>query len=133
MNVSIIIPVYNEEGYLAACLDAVAAQQEKPFEVIVVDNNSTDASHKIAQGYTFVRIIAEKQQGTVFARNAGFEAAKGDILARIDADTRIPKDWVARLTRTFTDEPETAAITGSPMLYDTILPGFFNISQHLVY
>jgi glycosyltransferase involved in cell wall biosynthesis len=126
VNVSIIIPVYNEEDYLAACLDAVAAQTVKPFEVIVVDNNCTDKTAEIARKYPFVRLITEKQQGTVFARNAGFRAAEGDILGRIDADTRIPKDWVARVVKLFNKEPEIAALTGSARFYDVAFPRAFN-------
>jgi cellulose synthase/poly-beta-1,6-N-acetylglucosamine synthase-like glycosyltransferase len=58
MNVSIVIPVYNEADALAACLEAIAEQTIAPLEVIVVDNNSTDTSAAIAQGFDFVRLVS---------------------------------------------------------------------------
>ena len=94
-GVSIVIPAYNEERYLALCLESISRQTVAPVEVIVVDNNSTDTTAKIAQRYSFVRLISESQQGIVFARNTGFNATRGDIIARIDADTQLPADWVA--------------------------------------
>jgi len=56
-NISIIIPAYNEERYLGRCLDAIAAQSVRPYEVIVVDNNSSDDTAKVAQRYPFVTLL----------------------------------------------------------------------------
>lgn len=103
-SVSIVIPVYNEEGQLALCLEAIARQTVKPFEVIVVDNNSTDNTAAIARSYPFVTLISEKKQGPVHARNAGFDVAKGDIIGRLDGDSIIPDNWVERVQRIFEDE-----------------------------
>lgn len=133
MNVSIVIPVYNEAANLPACLDAIARQSVRPEEVIVVDNNSSDATLKIAARYPFVRIVTETRQGTVFARNAGFKAAKGEILCRIDADTRIPTDWVETVSRAFHDNHDVAAVTGPPEFYDAPLPRLSNAFQVLLY
>jgi glycosyltransferase involved in cell wall biosynthesis len=94
LRVSIVIPAYNEERHLVACLDAIAAQTAPVYEAVVVDNNSTDATAAIARRYPFVRVVHERTQGRVFARNTGFDAARGDIIGRIDADIRLPKDWV---------------------------------------
>jgi len=63
MNVSIIIPVYNEASQLDACLSAIAVQGIKPFEVIVIDNNSTDDSLEVAGRYGFVKLLSESRQG----------------------------------------------------------------------
>jgi glycosyltransferase involved in cell wall biosynthesis len=117
-RVSIVIPAYNEERYLPACLDAIAAQTIKPYEVIVVDNNSSDNTVKIAHAYPFVRVVSETRQGIVFARNAGFNAVTGDIIGRIDADTRLPSTWVAQLQTYFVKHPATAAVTGKGYFYD---------------
>jgi cellulose synthase/poly-beta-1,6-N-acetylglucosamine synthase-like glycosyltransferase len=133
MNVSIVIPVYNEEDYVGACLDALAKQTVKPAEVIVVDNNSTDNTQRITRRYSFVQVVTEEQQGTVFARNAGFKVAKSEIMARIDADTRLPANWVAKVTKTFKDNPDVAAVTGGPQFYDVPLARLSNIAQVLVY
>lgn len=98
-SLSIIIPVYNEQHHLKACLDAIAAQSEPPDEVIVVDNNSTDDTLNIARTFPFIRLLHEKKQGVVFARNKGFNAASSKIIGRIDADTILPPNWVATVKK----------------------------------
>lgn len=111
LTLSIIIPVYNEERRLRACLEAIAAQTVLPDEVIIVNNNSTDSSVEIAQEYEFVRLIHEKKQGFTYARNAGFNSAKSDILARIDTDAILSKNWVERTKNHFHDKQLTG-LTG---------------------
>ncbi|HET8708738.1 MAG TPA: glycosyltransferase, partial [Candidatus Saccharimonadales bacterium] len=98
---SIVIPVYNEADQLAACLEAIAAQTVQPLEVIIVDNNSSDDTVAVARLFPFVRILHEPRQGVVYARNCGFDAARGDIIGRIDADSRLSPDWVANVVTLF--------------------------------
>lgn len=117
MKISIVIPVYNEADQLQSCLEAIALQKLKPHEVIVVDNNSTDGSAPIARQFSFVTVMTETAQGVVHARNTGFDVAKGDIIARIDADTLLPADWTLRLKQIFKDR-QTAAVSGAPHYYD---------------
>jgi len=122
-RISLIIPAYNEERYLARCLDAVAAQTVKPFEVIVIDNNSTDTTAEIARRYRFVRLLHEPAQGRVYARNTGFDAARGTILARIDADAVLPADWVERLSLYYhRPEAQLTAWTGGALFYNVRFP-----------
>lgn len=116
-RISIIIPAYNEARYLPGCLDAIAAQTVMPYEVIVVDNNSTDKTVTIARRYPFVRVLSEKQQGTRFAERTGVVAAKGDIIGRIDADTLLTPTWCADVQALFAD-PTVTAVTGSCYYYD---------------
>jgi len=118
LSISLIIPAYNEERYLAACLDAVAKQIVKPYEVIVIDNNSSDSTSAIASRYTFVKIIKETSQGVIHARSTGFDAASGDIIARIDADTLLPSDWIANLKSIFQSDKELDAVSGAVSYYD---------------
>jgi glycosyltransferase involved in cell wall biosynthesis len=103
LRVSLVIPAYNEESYLVLCLDAIAAQTVRPFEVIVVDNNSTDNTAAVARRYRFVTIVRETKQGLVFARDRGFNAARGDIIGRLDCDSLISPDWVERVQQIFAD------------------------------
>lgn len=98
MKVSVVIPAYNEEKYLGKCLESLRNQTEKPFEIIVVDNNSTDKTAEIAKKMG-AEVITEKRQGISFSRNAGFDAAKGEIIARIDADTTAIPDWIERIKK----------------------------------
>jgi glycosyltransferase involved in cell wall biosynthesis len=104
LTLSIIIPVYNESDHLRRCLRSIQDQTVLPSEVIVVDNNSTDDSIAIAQHFRFVKIVPEIKQGIVYARNAGFNAAASDIIGRIDSDSILPKDWVARVLDFFENQ-----------------------------
>ena len=84
--VSVIIPVYNGARYLGEALESVFAQTYRPFEVIVVDDGSSDDSGKIAQSFSDVRYIHQANQGVAAARNNGIEAARGEFFAFIDQD-----------------------------------------------
>ncbi len=111
MNISVVIPAYNEEKRIGACLTSIYHQTELPFEVIVVDNNSTDKTAEIAKrmGAT---VITETKQGITFARNAGFNAARGDVIARTDADTIVSRDWIEKINKHFEKDPMLDAISG---------------------
>lgn len=131
LRVSIVIPAYNEESYLVGCLDAIARQTVAPFEVIVVDNNSTDQTAAIAGRYSFVRLLHEPRQGVVFARETGFNAARGDIIGRIDGDTVLAPDWVANVQTVFADGT-VAAATGLMRYHGLALAGLANTLDLLV-
>ncbi len=126
MRVSIVIPVYNEAEQIQDCLRAIAAQTVQPFEVIVVDNNSTDDTALLAARFPFVRLLREPRQGVVHARNRGFNAARGDVIGRIDADSRIATDWVALLQEFFAAIPALGAVSGSVQYRDIALPRLVN-------
>lgn len=125
MNVSIVIPVYNEAEQLADCLRSIAAQTAKPLEVIVVDNNSTDGSQEIASSFDFVTLITESRQGVLHARTTGFNAARGDIIARIDADSIVAADWVASIRAVFKDD-SVDAVSGAAQYYNVAAASLFN-------
>jgi glycosyltransferase involved in cell wall biosynthesis len=129
MNISIVIPVYNEADRLAACLRAIGAQRLKPLEVIVVDNNSSDGTAAVAKGFGFVRLINEPKQGVLHARTTGFDAASGDIIARIDADTVLPPNWTEQILEIFKNE-SVAAVSGAPDYYDFAWDVFANTADH---
>lgn len=133
VRVSIVIPAYNEERHLLPCLEAINAQTVPPFEVIVVDNNCTDDTTQIAKSFPFVRIIKEPQQGIVFARNAGFDAAKGDIIGRIDADIQLPSDWVEHV-QDFYDNNNHANVAwvGKGEFYNVRIPRLVNFAYELM-
>lgn len=124
LTLSIVIPVYNEEHHLKACLDAIAAQTVMPDEVIVVDNNSTDRSPQVAKRYPFVTVLKESKQGVGYARTRGFNAVKSDIIGRIDADSIIPPNWVEYAVKYIQEHPDQL-LTGGGYFYDLSLPRFF--------
>ena len=125
LRLSLVIPVYNEQYLILKCLEAIAAQTVQPDEVIVVNNNSTDDSVKIAKTFPFVKVITEKKQGIVHARNAGFNAATGNIIGRIDADTVLPPGWVHYVKRFYSDvDNSNTALSGGGFFYNIRLPRF---------
>jgi glycosyltransferase involved in cell wall biosynthesis len=123
LTLCIIIPVYNEQRYLARCLESIKNQSVSADEVIVVDNNSTDNSLSIAKKYPFVRIAKEPKQGVLYARNRGFNTAKSDIIGRIDGDSVLPQNWVQK-TKEFFAEPRNAksSLSGGGYFYNIRLP-----------
>jgi glycosyltransferase involved in cell wall biosynthesis len=124
LSVSIVIPVYNEAAHLGACLQAIADQTILPDEVIVVDNNSTDDTVAVAGQYQFVRVLHENRQGVVYARDCGFNAANGELIGRIDADTIVSSDWVDTLQAIFSD-PNVDAVSGAVSYHDLPYRDFF--------
>lgn len=99
-KVSVIIPIYNKEKYLKQCLDSVANQSEGDFEVIMVDDGSTDSSAEIAKGYLTDKrfyYIYQKNSGVSAARNNGIGHATGEWIAFIDSDDSIVEDYIKRL------------------------------------
>ncbi|CAN5677469.1 glycosyltransferase family A protein [soil metagenome] len=119
LSISLIIPAYNEEAYLGACLEAVQAHSKGKFsEILVVDNNSTDRTAEIATSFPGVRVVREEKKGLVYARQCGFENAKGSVIAFIDADTRLPEGWVEQIEEHFSADPNLACLSGPYQYYD---------------
>ncbi len=130
MKVSVVIPAYNEEPYIAACIESLLNQEEPAYEIIIVDNNSTDKTKEIAEKYS-VKIVSEKKQGITFARNKGFELATGDIIARTDADTRVRKDWIKKIKEHFKDK-DLLGLSGTIFFYDLPLTQYSNWPTTLI-
>jgi glycosyltransferase involved in cell wall biosynthesis len=114
--ISIIIPAYNEEKYIAATIQAVMGIEYPDYEIIVVNNASTDRTAEIASQFP-VRVFTEKNKGTQWARERGRLEAQGDILAYLDADCRPDKDWLTKGVIWFSN-PKVVAVTGPYDYYD---------------
>jgi len=108
--ISVVVPAFNEEKYLPACLTSIRNQTFKDFELIVVDNNSTDLTATIAKRYG-ARVVTEERQGMTPARERGFRESRGSIIARTDADTQVTYNWLEVINNTFTKWPKLIAIT----------------------
>lgn len=126
MKISLIVCAYNEEKWLHACLTC-ALQNKIPelFEVIVIDNASTDKTAAIAlsfvNAFPLVRVVREEQKGLTKARARGLKEASGDILAYIDADTRMPPGWLQKIKNAFAKNPKLVALSGPYRYYDLSL------------
>lgn len=95
MKISIIIPVYNAEGFLRSCVDSVTADTGRDWELILVNDGSTDGSGSLCDGFARaddrIRVIHQENRGPGGARNAGLEAAKGEYVLFVDSDdTLVP-------------------------------------------
>ena len=110
-SVSVVIPALNEEEQIGECLESLQRQSVSDFEVIVVDNGSTDATASIARTYG-AHVIEEKERGIARARQTGFEAARGKIIASTDADTIVPPNWIRRIHQVFTEDPTLCGVFG---------------------
>ena len=118
-TISLIIPAYNEEGYLPACLDAVIQNVAgKAIEIIVVDNNSTDNTKQVVSRYPGVTYVFEPRKGITRARQCGFLKASGDILAYVDADTRPPPGWIEQIWEQYGARDDLACLSGPYSFYD---------------
>lgn len=116
---SLIIPAHNEEAYIGQCLDSVLKHTGDLFhEILVVDNASTDRTCAVAQARRGVRIVHEPRKGVSFARQKGCEEATGEILAYIDADTRVPRGWASIVAQAFKEGQSTVCLSGPYRYYD---------------
>ncbi len=121
MRLSFVVPAYNEEVYLAACLNSILAQTHAvgiPAEIIVVNNASTDRTREIALSYSGVLLVDEPRKGLTFARQAGLNASTGELIANIDADSRLPEGWLEQVLVTFASRPAMLALSGPLVYYD---------------
>jgi glycosyltransferase involved in cell wall biosynthesis len=118
MRISVVIPVWNDAELLENCLAALAVQTRTPDEIVVVDNNSTDHSAKVAASYG-ARIVEQPVQGIAPASAAGFDAATGELFARLDADSVPPPDWLQRIEHLAIDAGLMTVITGPGHFYDS--------------
>ena len=122
-TVAIIIPAYNEEETIAKCLDSCLEQTSSADEIIIVNNNSTDETANIVKRYQrnypnqVIRLLNETEQGIIAARNHGFNAAKSEVMGRIDSDSTISPTWVEAVREMFADD-NVAAATGPVQYYD---------------
>ncbi|WP_299431335.1 glycosyltransferase family 2 protein [uncultured Meiothermus sp.] len=96
MRISVVIPARNEEQFIVGCLEALGRQTLQPYEIIVVDNGSSDRTGELARGMG-VRLVRCPTPGVAVARQAGLEAASGDWVATTDADSRPVVGWLEAL------------------------------------
>lgn len=96
-RISIVIPVYNAERSLQKCLDSIFSSNYKNFEVIIINDCSSDNSVEIAKKYHCKIINLSERRGPAFARNKGIALADGKIVAFLDSDCIAPKNWLGKI------------------------------------
>jgi glycosyltransferase involved in cell wall biosynthesis len=98
MTISVIIPSYNQQEYLADCIESVLTQTIKPYEIIVVDDGSTDNSLEIARKYP-VTVVSQRNKGLSAARNTGIMNSSGDYILPLDADDMLMENCIEVMTK----------------------------------
>jgi len=142
MQLSFVVPAYNEETYLPACLESILDQIQRlppdEVEIVVVNNASTDRTREVALRYPGVQVVDEPRKGLTHARQAGFAASSGHLIANVDADSRLTPGWVDQVLNTFAAEPRLVALSGPFIYYDLtptqhITVQLFYVAAFLVY
>ena len=122
VDISFIVPAYNEEKGIGKCLEAIIQElggnPNLEGEIIVVNNACTDNTKQVALTYPGVKVVDENQKGLVFARAAGATAASGELLAHIDADCLIPQGWLKTVMGEFATDTNLVALSGPHFYYD---------------
>ena len=126
MKLSIIIPVYNTAEYLPACLDSVIYPEIKDYEIIIVNDGSTDASPAVAAEYvskypSLIRLINKENGGLGDARNAAIEPAAGEFLLFLDSDDRLCDNAVPELLPELTDDRDMLLYDIQPVTPEGLL------------
>jgi peptidoglycan/xylan/chitin deacetylase (PgdA/CDA1 family) len=111
--ISVVVPAYNEAKIIRGTLESLQKQDYAGgYEIIVVDNNSRDNTAQVALAMG-ARVVLCARQGVSYARQAGAEAASGQIIVQADADTIYPPWWLARVQKQFDRHPEAVAVAGT--------------------
>ncbi len=99
MKISVVVPFCNKERFIRRCIEALLAQEPcgNEYEIVFVDNGSTDASAGIVQEYPRIKLLREERAGAYRARNRGAREATGEIVAFTDADCIVAKDWISEI------------------------------------
>ncbi len=132
-KITVIVPAYNEEEMIAGCLDSLLNQtlEKSHYDIIVVDNNSTDATAKIAHARG-VRVEKELRKGYVHAIRRGIEVSQTELIAFTDADCRVPSNWLEKIVAYFDSSTKVVGVGGKLAFYD-INPIFGKTFQSILY
>ena len=127
MSITVIVPVYNGEKYLAQAIESVLSQSHQPTEIVIIDDGSTDQTASIARSFgDTVRYHHQSNQGAGAARNKGVELAHSQLLAFLDADDLWVADKLALQVQALAADPELDMVFGhvhqfhSPELPDEV-------------
>ena len=122
---SLVIPAYNEEKYIGDCLE-YALRHKDFFEIIVIDNASTDGTKKLVEKIAKehphalgrLRVVTEMKKGLTRARERGRLEARGNVIAYVDADTRMPEKWLGMVIHEFEKNKNLAVLSGPYVYHD---------------
>ena len=120
---SVILPAYNAAPYLPRCLDSLLAQTADSFELIVIDDGSTDGTGDICDAWAArdarIRVIHTENRGVSAARNRGLGEATGEFILFCDADDTVAPDWIRKLCDRGASDSADMAVCGVTLRYPT--------------
>ncbi len=122
-----VIPAFDAEATLGSCLDSLRKQTLKPFQIILVDDCSTDRTASIASEAGIEILSFSGRGGPAIARNAGAERAEGDIILFLDADVVVPADLIEKISGCFLSDSSTVAVQ---TVYSPYCPAFDLVSRY---
>jgi glycosyltransferase involved in cell wall biosynthesis len=134
--ITVIVPVRNGRMHLSRCLEALSRSKYSNFEVLVVDDCSTDNTPEIAKHYGALGLRTPRTVGPGSARNLGAQHARGEILAFIDSDVVVPPETLGLLAEDFSRNPDIAAVFGSyddTPAWPTFISQYKNLMHHYVH
>lgn len=118
VEISLVIPAFNEEAYIGECLDTVLALGSGKFkEIVVVDNASTDKTAEVARARPGVVVVREERKGPSNARQTGTEHTTAEIIAFIDADARVHEGWLEMIEKIFRERADVVLLSGPPHFF----------------
>lgn len=121
IDVSVIVPVYNASRYLSKCLDSLISQTIESYEIIIINDGSTDNSLEIINNYKNnekVKIISTKNNGIGIARNNGLKQAKGKYVLFVDSDDYVSEDFIEKMLQKATEETADVVICDMYRVFD---------------
>ncbi|MDO8537289.1 MAG: glycosyltransferase family A protein [archaeon] len=122
-KICVIVPAFNAEKTIQKTLESLKNQSVKDFECIVVNDGSSDKTESIAKKFSFVKIINQKNFGISYARNIGAKNAQSELIAFLDADVVVEKQWIEKMLKAFEKDKNVFCVCGN---YSGELNGSFS-------
>jgi len=132
--ISVVIPVYNAARYLDRCIEGLLSQTlaRDQYEILMIDNNSTDGSDRIIEGFGGVRLLKEPEQGSYAARNRGLREASGGIVVFTDPDCVPETDWLEQMQRALSEPGVGVVLGGRRFATDTGALGMLSAYEEAI-
>ncbi|PSB35756.1 glycosyltransferase family 2 protein [Stenomitos frigidus] len=128
-NVSVVIPSYNSANFLPEAIESVLGQTYSPFEVIVVDDGSTDETKQVCDRYPTVRYIYQTNQGVAAARNTGMQVSQGEYLLFLDSDDCLLPEAIEIGVNCINAHPKVGFVFGRYFFYSIQPDGSYKVEE----